>query len=291
MIEAMKSTPPTFAFSTLACPEWAAEVVVERCASFGFDAIEWRGGPDGHVNPTLSAGHRTRLRRRMADVGVAALAVTAYTTFVTPERRVRERDRSELIRHLDLAADLGAGAVRAFVGVVEDPAPEEALVRRVVDGLLPAADHAAALGVAIALEPHDDFVHSERLVRLLQALDHPAVGAIWEIGNAWAAGESPHVGGPALAPWIRYVQVKDGRGGGDTWQLTGLGAGEVPLAEAIRYLSTGGPMPPISIEWERAWHPELEPAETALPQGLATIRRLVQEAARVHEPLSAGDPT
>lgn len=269
---------PTFAFSTLACPEWSSDRVVERAGTLGFDAIEWRGGPDGHVNPSLTGDGRAALRRRMSDAGVSALAVTAYTTFVRADPADRARQRDDLVAHLDLAADLGASAVRAFVGIVEDDAPADELVRRVVDGLRPAADHAAKVGVAIALEPHDDFVRSERLVPILRALDHPAVGAIWEIGNAWAAGEAPATGGPALAPWIRYVQVKDGLGSGDDWQLTSLGAGEVPLADAIAFLAARGPLPALSIEWERAWHPELDPADVALGPALETLRRMVAAA-------------
>jgi len=34
----------------------------------------------------------------------------------------------------------------------------------------------------------------------------------------------------------------------------------------------------LTVEWERAWHPELEPAETALPVALSVIRKLLAEA-------------
>lgn len=251
---------------------------MDRGASLGFDAIEWRGGPEGHVSPTWPAARRRALRDRMTDRGVGALAVTAYPSFVTPDVRLRAEHRDDLIRHLDLAADLGAMAVRAFVGVVEDAATADGLVARAIDGLRPAADRAAELGVVIALEPHDDFVLSSTLLPVLRGLDHPAVGAIWEIGNAWQAGEDPSVGGEALGPWIRYVQLKDGRGRGADWRLTAIGQGEVPLRDALMMLATRGPLPPLSIEWERAWHPELASAEVALGPALAAVHRLVEEA-------------
>lgn len=272
----MKSPP--IAFSTLACPEWTPELIVDRAASLGYDAIEWRGGPEGHVSPTWPAHRRRALRDRMADRGVSALALTSYSSFVTPDERIRTEHRDDLVRHLDLAADLGAMAVRAFIGVVEDEAPPEILVARAIDGLASAADHAAELGLAIAIEPHDDFVRSATLIPILRALNHPAVGAIWEIGNAWQAGEDPAVSGPALGPWIRYVQLKDGRGRGAHWRLTAIGEGEVPLRDALTILATRDPMPPLSFEWERAWHPELASAGVALGPALAAVRRLVQEA-------------
>jgi hypothetical protein len=58
------------------------------------------------------------------------------------------------------------------------------------------------------------------------------------------------------------------------WRLTLLGEGEVPLGRAVELLAHDHPALPVSIEWERPWHPELPPADVALPQGLAHLRRL-----------------
>lgn len=269
---------PPIAFSTLACPEWTPDVVVDRAATFGYDAIEWRGGPEGHVSPAWPAGRRRALRNRMADQGIRALAVTGYSSFVSPDAPVRAGHLDDLLRHLELAADLGAMAVRTFIGVVEDDVSRDVLVARAIDGLSLALDRAADLGVAIAIEPHDDFVRADTIVPILRGLDDPAIGVIWEIGNAWEAGEDPADGGPALAPWIRYVQLKDGRGRGEDWRLTAIGQGEVPLGDALTMLAARGPLPPLSVEWERAWHPELEPADVALGPALAAVRKLVLEA-------------
>jgi sugar phosphate isomerase/epimerase len=100
---------------------------------------------------------------------------------------------------------------------------------------------------------------------------------IWDVGNAYAAGELPAETWPRLGGRLAYVQVKDGVGQGAAWRLTALGAGHVPLAEALALLRRG-PQPytgALSLEWERAWHPELEPAEQALPKGLGLLRRLL----------------
>jgi sugar phosphate isomerase/epimerase len=276
---AAKVIEPPIAFSTLACPEWTVEEVVDRAAAMGYDAIEWRGGPEGHVSPSWPVERRRALLMRMADRGLSALSVTAYPSFVTPDPADRARHRDDLLRHVDLAADLGALAVRAFIGIVEDEASPDALVGRAIEGLAPVADRADDVGVAIAIEPHDDFVRSEALVPILHALGHSAVGAIWEIGNAWAAGEDPAVGCSALGPWIRYVQLKDGRGRGADWRLSAIGEGEVPLGEALTMLAARGPLPPLSVEWERAWHPELAPADVALGPALAVVRELARAAA------------
>jgi sugar phosphate isomerase/epimerase len=74
------------------------------------------------------------------------------------------------------------------------------------------------------------------------------------------------------------VQVKDGRGRGADWTLTPIGAGEVPLGTAFGLLMTAGFGGAISVEWERAWHPELDPPEVALPGALKVVRRLLETA-------------
>jgi fatty-acyl-CoA synthase len=43
------------AFSTLACPSWSIQTVLEKAVEFGYEGIEWRGGTQGHVQPTMPA--------------------------------------------------------------------------------------------------------------------------------------------------------------------------------------------------------------------------------------------
>ena len=244
---------PTIAFSTLACPEWDVATIVDRAAALGYDAIEWRGGPDGHVRTTWSQGERRALRERMRDANLTALAVTAYGP--------------DVIAEVELAADLAAPFVRAFLTEPVDGA---------IAALAASADRARSLGIGVAVEPHDVFVRADTVGPILAAVDRPDVGVVWDPANAWSAGDAPEHGLAVLGDRIRYVQLKDGVGRGDTWRLTRLGEGEVPLGAAIQGLAARGPLPPLSLEWERAWHPELDPADVALGPALATIRRMLE---------------
>jgi len=268
-------------FSTLACPEWPRETVVAQAAEFGYDGIEWRGGSQGHVQPAMSSIERARLRRSMSDAGLSAIAVTAYTTFVSDDPAERSANVDELRRYADLAADLGARYVRAFLGELNAearPGGVAAVRERIASCLDVAARHAQAAGVQIAVEPHDEFVRSSSVAPILERVTHPAVGVIWDIGNAFAAGEEPQEGFQLLGRRLSYVQVKDGLGRGSGWRLTPLGQGEVPLAGAFEMLLSSGYRGAFSLEWERAWHPELDPPEVALPAALRTMRALLAAA-------------
>jgi sugar phosphate isomerase/epimerase len=261
------------AFSTLACPEWPAETVIEKAAAFGYDALEWRGGAAGHVPPGLSAQRLAGLRRLQDAAGLRALAVTAYTSFVSDEMSAREATFVHLRQHCDTAAALGAAYVRAFLNENEPVNQAPALYYdRLAEALLRAAGYAASVGVCVAVEPHDEFIHSSTVAAILALAPHPALGVIWDVGNTYAAGEVLDDGLCRLRSRLCYVQVKDGRGRGAHWTLAPLGAGEVPLPDALRRLRAGGYTGAFSVEWERAWHPELAPAEFALPLALKQLR-------------------
>jgi sugar phosphate isomerase/epimerase len=262
-------------FSTLACPEWTIETVLARAAAFGYDGIEWRGGARGHVNPTIPAAERAQLRRRVAEAGLFSLAVTAYTSFVSDTAAVRQENLDELRRYLDLAADLDARYVRVFLGELGPGDDVDAARLRIIDCLEAGAPHAQAVNVGIAVEPHDDFVRSASVAPILARVTHPAVGAVWDVGNTFAAGETPSEGLRWLGERLCYVQVKDLIGRYPQPRLTRLGEGEAPLAEAVGLLRQRGYAGAFSVEWERAWHPELDLAETALPHALHHMRTLL----------------
>ena len=270
--------PNPLTFSTLACSEWSRETVIERAAAFGYDGVEWRGGTDGHVSPELPAAERQALRRRVEEAGLISLAVTAYSRFVSPEPAERAAQLDHLRQHLDLAADLGARYVRTFLGQLPPGRTVAQAARAICDNLRAAADYAAPLGVIVAAESHDDWVRSAALAEILAAVPHPALRALWDFGNAFAAGEDPAEGLRMLGPRLGYVHVKDGVLQDGHWRLTQLGQGQVPLKNVLADLLAMGYTSGLTVEWERAWHPELEPAETALPAALSVLRQLLAEA-------------
>jgi len=267
-------------FSTLACPSWQIETVIAKASEFGYDGIEWRGGPQGHVQPTMSAAQKALLRQISMGAGLMALAVTAYTRFVSSSVAERKANLDELQRYADLAAELGAKYVRTFLGELSEGTNlNSAIYEYISDCLHAASEYAGSVGVRIAVEPHDDFVLSSAIVPILyQNRSHPNFGVIWDIGNAFAAGEEPEVGLELLKHRLAYVQVKDGKKRRTEWQLCPLGQGNVPLAKAFELLLAHGYEGACSVEWEYAWHPELDPPEIALPAALRTVQELLAAA-------------
>jgi sugar phosphate isomerase/epimerase len=262
-------------FSTLGCPEWPRSTVVSEAAAMGFDGIEWRGGPDGHVNPTLPSAERAQLRHLTAEHGLFALAVSAYTTFVSESADERQANVDDLRHHIDLAADLGASYVRLFLGELEPGTTLLSVYDRVVESLAQARPHAETAGVKLAIEPHDDFFRPHTVLPVLTRLTQPSIGIVWDIANTFAVGDDPATGYGLLGSRLFYVHVKDiiGRWPGRT--LTLVGQGEVPLQAAFKLLLADGYTGAFSYEWEKAWYPELPTAEVAFPVALRAIRAML----------------
>jgi sugar phosphate isomerase/epimerase len=117
-------------FSTLACPHWGIETVIAKASEFGYDGIEWRGGPQGHLQPDLPATRKSQLRGQCSDAGLMSLAITAYTSFISDSAKERDANVDELRRYADLAAEVGASYVRAFIGELpEGRTPDAAFTK------------------------------------------------------------------------------------------------------------------------------------------------------------------
>lgn len=211
------------------------------------------------------------------DAGLMALAVTTYTSFVSMLVEERQFNIDELKRYADLAAELGAMYVRAFLGELTEKINLDAVLYGNISACLnQASEYATTLGVRIAVEPHDDFALSSVVLPILTRSHHDVL-VIWDIGNAFAAGEDPDEGFELLKDRIAYVQVKDGIRSGIHWQLCTMGQGNVPLTKAFELLFMQNYKGAFSIEWEYAWHPELTPPESALPAALQVVKGMLSE--------------
>jgi sugar phosphate isomerase/epimerase len=268
------------AFSTLACPHWQNETIITKAIEYGYDGIEWRGGPQGHVQPTMPTAQKVILQKMLMDTGLIAVAVTAYTSFVSPLAKERQSNVDELMRYTDLAAELDAPYVRTFLGELpEGTKLNSSIYKNISDCLRVASEYAESVGVKIAVEPHDDFVRSITVAPIFNQLQsQSALRVIWDLGNSFAAGEEPAEGYDLLKDRLAYVQVKDGKGRTPDWQLCSLGEGDIPLSQAFEMLLANDYQGAFSVEWEYAWHPELDPPEIALPAALKKVRKLLAAA-------------
>lgn len=253
-------TRDRLAFTTLGIPGAPLQEVVALARRSGWTGLELRSAPDEPVHTGLDVEARRRARAELE--GVVLLALNSYV-------RCGDRARSDgeivaaALAEARLASDLGARAVRVFPGAGEDPSPRAehrmvARLRSIAEELPEAVD--------IWLETHDSHRTGESVSRVLDAVGHPRVRAIWDVAHPPKDGEAWPRTLDLLGPHLAHVQVKDERPGEVPLFL---GEGEVPVAEVVRGLEASGYHGWYSLEYELKWHPEAPPLEEALTRGTA----------------------
>ncbi|MEU4142824.1 sugar phosphate isomerase/epimerase family protein [Streptomyces parvulus] len=254
------------AFSTLGCPDATVEEVVALARAGPCAGVELRCAPGQLAEPGMPADHARALAARLSGAGLGVVCLASYVRVADDTPGVDE----DLVRHLRLAAALGAGGLRVFGGGTGRPHGRRA---RAVRRLARAASLATDLAVPVVLETHDEFPTGESVADVLDAVGSPAVGVVWDAVNPWRAGEDPAGTAAALAPWLRHVQLKDVAAPADLRPVL-PGHGVLPLAEVMTELRRLAYRGPVSLEWERAWYPEAAPLDEALAAFHGLLDRL-----------------
>lgn len=66
----------------------------------------------------------------------------------------------------------------------------------------------------------------------------------------------------------------------DGYRYVLMGEGDVPVLEILRRLKQMGYGGYLSLEWEKGWHPELEPPEIAIPDYIRKMKGYLAELDR-----------
>jgi sugar phosphate isomerase/epimerase len=262
------------AFSTLACPEWSLEEVVDAAHRYGYDGVELRLIDGGVIDSRTPAAERDRVLRTFSAAGVP---IAALDTSIRLAGESGAGDvEAELRSFLELAHQWEAPVLRVFGGEWAPDRSRNQVFQQVAHLLMSVASEAEQLGVTIALETHDAFASASAVADVLELTSSAAVGALWDTHHPYRMGESPERVWELLGSRIMHVHVKDARrsaGSSSEWDLALLGEGDVPVAAALQVLQRHGYNGWVSVEWEKKWHPEIADPELALPQYAELLRQ------------------
>jgi len=269
-----------FAFSTLACPRWSIEQVVENAVQMGYDGIELRLLDGEIIDPARDAEKVIEAVSLSRASGIDVCAFDSSCRFNLSDPLARAQNVADLERWIRLARQLQVPIVRVFGGERDANAQqtEEQENAWVVEALRQVAPLAEQAGVTVVLETHDAFSSARRVARVLDAVHSSAVAALWDSHHPYRVGESVDDVINVLGKHIAHVHVKDAFRipDSDHWQLVLLGEGEVPVQEQLVRLQQHGYRGYVSVEWEKRWHLELSDPEIALPEHIAWLKRLDQ---------------
>jgi L-ribulose-5-phosphate 3-epimerase len=206
-------------------------------------SIEWR---QTTFSPeTLGPAGAQRLRERLAEMDLAPITVGAYASVLQPD------DLQPLLRRIDFAHQLGASFVIVDAAGDEPVGPAE--WQRIGNLGRFLGDYAQAHGIRLAFEIHEGLTRSGAAARrLLEAIDHAAVGVNYDTGNAIFYNDDidPVTDLEAIADRVIHVHLKDTSGGRGEWAFGPLGTGHVDLPGIVTMLKHRGFRGPYSLEIE-----------------------------------------
>ncbi len=290
IIRRFQTTPRyPLAFSTLGCPKWPWARVLEQASAMGYRGIELRGiqgEMDLTKRPELTGSGIAQAIKDLDALGLAITDLGASARMHEADPKVRAAQLDEGRRFIDLAHGLKAPYVRVFGDKIAPGETRESTIPRVVDGLRTLGEHARGSGVGVIIESHGDFTDSPALLQILRAVSMPNVALLWDAHHTVVAGkETPAHTFTALGSYVRHTHLKDSTPANQTVRYVLTGRGTVPVAETVRVLARGGYTGYYCFEWEKAWHPEIEEPEVALPHYADTMKRYLAEAGVSAKPL------
>ncbi len=188
-------------------------------------------------------------------------------------------------QHLDTAHALGIRFFRhdvvAWSWREESQAEFEGIFDTLVQASRELADYAAPLGITTSIENHGFCMNgSERVRRLVTAVDRPNFRTTLDIGNFLCVDEDPASAVPRNLPYASVVHLKDfyhrtyvpGDGwlttvAGNAIQGSVVGFGDLPMARLLAAVKASGFDGPISIEYE-GQVPDLYAIETGIANAI-----------------------
>lgn len=169
------------------------------------------------------------------------------------ELGMRDLSWDALSRHLQLAEHLGAGMVRIVLGPPSAfPArDDEELVRTGIATLDKALPRLETTGIRIGIENHFDLT-TPRLVEIVETVDHPQVGYVFDTTNGIGFVERPTETLTRFAARLFSVHVKDYEmekvEAGYTMNGCALGEGLLDLDSVIETIASSPHGPSVILE-------------------------------------------
>ncbi len=191
--------------------------VCDFAAKQDFDAIDLTGYFFPGYPKAPDDAYLNRIKRHTHDLGLAISGTGVRNDFTAADKAVRVEGVQIIKTWVEVAARLGAPAVRVFADSQKPykdwqeaaaGAPRESVEAWMADALRECAEHAQKFGVVIAAQNHGDFIGTgEQHLSLLKRVDHESCAALVDTGKYTT--EDPYADIALLAPYAVNWQIKE----------------------------------------------------------------------------------
>ncbi|TDO93911.1 sugar phosphate isomerase/epimerase [Halanaerobium saccharolyticum] len=254
-------------FSTLSCPDWNIDKIINFALKNNFDGVELRG-KEPHISVNYNKQKRKEIKNKFKENNLEIPCITAYTRFGYQDYSLRQQNIKELKKMIDLASDIGAKYIRTFGPDPDNSFNLEKIIEWIRESFIEIDDYASKKGVVVLLESHDELCKGKDLIKIFDNSDLKSCGILWDVAHSIRAGEGIEKTIKYLKNYIYHIHLKD-------WisipskkedYFVLLGAGELNLLKLLSELNNINYNGYLSLEWEKKWHPEIEESEIAIEQ-------------------------
>lgn len=266
------------AFSTVACPDWTLDQVVDAARRFGYLGVELRtegfGSTHNACDPGLSSA--TKVRAMFAAAGVEIICLSSSLRFDDPVSppvvgNTFIFDQESAVRRgkalVDMAVALEVPYVRVFGYETVNNESTNATIARIANRLGKVVDYARNSGVTVLLENGGSFETAGAMKSVLDAINNPLLCASYSVPVARAAGERLSHGVLTLGDKLRVAKFKDLSHG----VPCALGDGDLCASCSFKEVRSSGFKGWAVYEYDRAYFPELGDPSAALEASAKTM--------------------
>lgn len=247
--------------------------VIDEAAKLGVSGVDVLHRQMGEE----TTAYCNKLKRHAFINGIDLIALSIHQDFVDPDPEYRKKQIAHTVHCMELAHQMGIPAIRLNSGRWNtiksfddlmaargiEPIPEGITLdegfKWCIDSIEECLKVAEKLGVVLALENHWGLTNTpEGMLRLLNAVDSPWLGALMDTGNFL---ENPYPKLEKIAPKTVFVQAKTYYGGGEWYTL------DLDYKRVAKILSDVNYRGYVSLEFEGK-----DPASSGVPKSIEMLR-------------------
>src|SRR5262245_27334440 len=149
------------AFSTLGCPDWSIQQIVDFAVQHGYTGIEVRGlkrEMDLPKCPEFSKEKQSATLALMKEKKLEFVGLGSSCKLHFTEGEEREKNLAEGKAYIDLAAEISCPNVRVFPNLLPKDSDKDQTMELISKGLLALGGYAKTKGVMVLMETHGDVV-------------------------------------------------------------------------------------------------------------------------------------
>ncbi|WP_418138235.1 sugar phosphate isomerase/epimerase family protein [Agrobacterium sp. El2ro-1b] len=248
-----------YCFSTLGCSELNLHETADLAERHGITSVELRalsGTIDLIAALTAEFGTPARFATFLRERNLRVAALN------TSMRLFGSDSLSEIEPFIDWAEAANVAYLRIFDGGKKIGAEDLDRSATLLDNWQ-ALRQIRGLNVDLMIETHDALSDFGQLLTFIEQV--PAARILWDTHHTWAKGSDLKMVWRQIERNVVHLHVKDSMMDSDGKRRYVLpGQGQFPISELLSLLLPYERQIPLSLEWERHWHPQLPPLADAL---------------------------